>query len=347
MTRHAGFMGWLRGVKFVLKLWKEVGEDDLSDAASALAYKFFLALFPFFIFIVALSGFAGSLFGVDDPRAEIMSTLATALPADAYSVIDAQVSNVVESKNAALLSVGIIGAIWAASSGMGSFMKALNRVYEVKETRPFYKKYAIAVGLTLLAGGLMVGSLVVLLAGQFFALDVARQLGLEDSASTLIVVVRWPLAIVALMMAVAFLYGVAPNIDLPIKWISPGAIFFTLTWLVATFAFGLYVANFGSYGDTYGALGGVVILLVWLYLTSFILLVGAEFNSVLAQQSAPAEVEARAGDAATAVTATGGKTPEESEEPPKRREGLLAGLALRVAGAAFAFWWTRRAARSH
>src|SRR4051812_8577752 len=109
-------MGWLRAVKFVFKLWKEVGEDDLSDSASALAYKCFLALFPFFIFIVALSGFAGSLFGVDDPRAEIMSTLATALPADAYSVIDAQVSNVVESKNAALLSFGIVGAVWAASS---------------------------------------------------------------------------------------------------------------------------------------------------------------------------------------------------------------------------------------
>jgi membrane protein len=340
-------MGWLHAVKFVIKLWKEVGEDDLGDAATALAYKFFLALFPFFIFITALSGFAESLFGVDDPRAEIMSTLSTALPADAYSVIDAQVSNVVESKNAALLSFGIVGAIWAASSAMGSFIKALNRVYEVKETRPFYKKYAIAVGLTLLGGGLMVGSLAVLLAGQFFALDVARQFGLEDSASTAIVIARWPLAVAALMAAVAFLYWAAPNVDLPFKWISPGAIFFTLTWLVATFAFGLYVANFGSYGDTYGALGGVVVLLVWLYLTSFILLVGAELNSVMAQQSAPAEIEARAGDAATAVTATGGKTPDETDDAPKRREGLLTGLALRVLGAAFALWWTRRAARSH
>src|ERR1044071_3207627 len=308
-------MAWLRGVKFAIKLWKEVGEDDLSDAASALAYKFFLALFPFFIFLVALSGFAGSLFGVDDPRTEIMSTLATAVPADAYSVINTQVSNVVESKNGALLSFGILGAVWAASSGMGSFMKALNRVYEVKETRPFYKKYAIAVGLTLLGGGLIVGSLVVLVAGQFFAIEVARWFGLEDSASTAIVIARWPLAIAALMAAVAFLYWAAPNVDLPFKWISPGAIFFALTWLVATFAFGMYVANFGSYGDTYGALGGVVVLLVWLYLTSFILLIGAEFNAVLAQQTAPAEIEARAGEAATAQTATGGKTSDETEEP--------------------------------
>jgi len=340
-------MGWLRAVKFVIKLWKEVGEDDLGDAAAALAYKLFLALFPFFIFLMALSGFAGSLFGIEDPRGEIMSTLATAVPADAYSVIDTQVTNVVQNKNVALMSFGIIGAVWAASSAMGSLMKALNRVYEVKETRPFYKKYGIAVGLTLLAGGLIVGSLVVLVAGQFFALEVARQFGLEDSASTVIVLARWPLAIVALMAAVAFLYGVAPNIDLPIRWISPGAIFFTLTWLVATFAFGVYVANFGSYGETYGALGGVVILLVWLYLTGFILLVGAELNSVLAQQSAPAEIEARAGDAATATTATGGKTPDDDDEPPKRREGLLPGLVLRVLGAGVAFWWTRRMARSH
>src|SRR5215213_7255667 len=104
---HAGVMGWLRAVKFVIKLWKEVGEDDLGDSATALAYKFFLALFPFFIFITALSGFAGSLFGVDDPRAEIMSTLETALPADAYSVINTQVEHAVEGKNVAVLSFGI------------------------------------------------------------------------------------------------------------------------------------------------------------------------------------------------------------------------------------------------
>src|SRR3954470_4137732 len=102
-------MGWLRAVKFVIKLWKEVGEDDLGDAAAALAYKLFLALFPFFIFLMALSGFAGSLFGIDDPRGEIMSTLATAVPADAYSVIDTQVTNVVQNKNVALMSFGIIG----------------------------------------------------------------------------------------------------------------------------------------------------------------------------------------------------------------------------------------------
>jgi membrane protein len=340
-------MGWLRVVKFVMKLWKEVGEDELSDAASALAYKFFLALFPFFIFVVSLSGFAGSLFGVDDPRAEIMSTLETAVPSDAYSVINSQVEHAVEGKNVAVLSFGILGAVWAASSGMGSFMKALNRVYEVKETRPFYKKYGIAVGLTLLAGGLIVGSLIALVGGQFFAIELARAFGLEDSASTVIVVARWPLAILALMAAVAFLYWAAPDVDMPFKWISPGAVVFVSVWLVATFAFGMYVANFGSYGDTYGALGGVVVLLVWLYLTSFILLVGAEFNSVLAQQSAPAELEARAGDAATAQTAKGGKTPDEALEPPKRREGLLTGVALKALGAAVAFWWTRRMARSH
>ena len=274
-----------------------------------------------------------------------MSTLETAVPADAYSVINTQVANVVDSKNAALLSFGILGAVWASSSGIGSLMKALNRVYEVKETRPFYKKYAIAVGLTLLAGGLIVASLILMLAGQFFATEFARGVGLEDSAATVFVIVRWPMAIAALLLAVAFLYWAAPNVDLPFKWITPGAVVFVFTWLIATFGFGLYVANFGSYGDTYGALGGVVVLLVWLYLTSFILLVGAEFNAVLAQQTAPAEVEARAGDAATAQTATGGKTLEETDEAPKTHGSLLGAAALRVLGAGIALWSMRRAAK--
>jgi membrane protein len=334
-------MGWLKAVKFCIRLWKEIGQDELGDTAAGLAYKFFLALFPFVIFLMALAGFAADIFGVADPRAEIMSTLETAVPADAYSVINTQVEGVVESRSAALLSFGIIAAVWAASSGMGSIMKALNRVHEVKETRRFYRKYAIAVGLTLLAGGLIVGSAVVLFAGQFFALEAARFVGLEDSASKVIVIVRWPLAIMALMLAVAFLYWAAPNTDLPFKWISPGAVLFVVVWLIATGGFGLYVANFGSYGNTYGALGGVVVLLIYLYLTSFILLIGAEFNAVLAQQTAPAEYEARAGEAATAATATGAKPAR--PEPATARPTLLGSAAMRALGAGVALWSLRRA----
>jgi membrane protein len=276
-----------------------------------------------------------------------MGTLETALPADAYSVINAQVETVVGSRNGALLSIGIIASIWAASSGVGSIMKALNRVHEVKETRPMWKRYGLAVGLTLLAGGLIVGSLVALFTGQFFAEELAGAVGLEEDASTIIVLARWPLVLVALLLAVAFLYWAAPNIDLPFKWISPGAIVFVAFWLMATFGFGVYVANFGSYGATYGALGGVVVLLIWLYLTSFILLVGAEFNAVLAQQTAPAEVEARAGDGATAVTATGGKDAGGQEEAPPRRNGIMATAALKALGAGIALWSMRRAAKSH
>ena len=340
-------MGWLKAVKFAVKLFKEVGEDDLSGAASELAYKFFLALFPFFIFITALAGFATDIFGIDDPRQEIMSVLGEALPADAYSVLNTQVDAVVQSKNAGLLSVGILGAIWASSSGVGSFMKALNRVYEVKETRPIWKRYGIAVGLTALGGGFIVGSLALVLAGQFFGLRLADAVGLEGAAATLFLIARWPLAIVLLLTAVAFLYWAAPNIDVPFKWISPGAIVFVATWLPATLAFGLYVANFGSYGQTYGALGGVVVLLVWLYLTSFVLLLGAQFNAVLAQQSAPAEVVARAGEGATAKTATGGKTSDETDQPRTKKRSLSARAFQTALTAALALWSARRIAKQH
>ena len=338
---------WLKVPRFILKLIKEVGQDDLSDAASALAYKFFLALFPFFIFLTALAGFAGDLFGVEDPQTEIMDTLGTALPSDAYAVVNGQVETVVQEKNGALLSFGILGAIWAASSGVGSLIKALNRIHEVKETRPIYKRYGLAVGLTVLAGGFIVSAVALTLAGQFFGEEIAGQVGLEGAAKTLFLVARWPAAVLLLLTAVAFLYWAAPNIDLPFKWLSPGAVLFVCLWLPATFGFGLYVSNFGSYGDTYGALGGVVVLLVWLYLTSFVLLLGAEFNAVLAQETAPREVEARAGEAATAQTARGGKRPEDAGEPEKKRGSFIGAAALKAIGAGVAFWTLRRVAKEH
>jgi membrane protein len=299
-------MGSLRTMKVAFHLFKEVGEDDLPGAACELSYKLFLAMFPFLIFLTALGGFVAEALDVDNPAGEVIGLVGGSLPLEANELLREQVSEVTQSRDGTLLSIGILGSVWAASSAVGTLMKTLNRVYEVKETRSMLKRYGLAVGLTLLAGGAIVAAFVLMLAGQLAGSEVAEAVGLEDQVGMLLIWLRWPAAIVLLLSAVAFLYWAAPNVDLPFKWISPGALLFVAISLPATFLFGIYVANFGSYSETYGTLGGVVILLVWLYIVGFFLLLGAQLNSVLAQETAPKELERRAGAGVTAATATGG-----------------------------------------
>ena len=295
------------------RLVKEIGDDDVSGAAAEMSYRFFLALFPFFLLLSAMGAFAASSINVANPTDEVMKLVGDSLPPDAASVLREQVEGVINTRNPALLSIGILGTLWSASSAIQTIMKALNRAHEVKETRPLLKRYALAVGLTLTAGLFILGGFVILLGGQLLGKEIAGQIGLEGAAVTFFTLARWPLVALALLIAMAFIYWAAPNIKLPFQWISPGAVMFVITWLLATYLFGMYVANFGSYSATYGTLGSVVILLVWLYLTSFIMLAGAELNGVLAQEAIPEELPARAGEATT------------SETVPDHRAGELAG----------------------
>jgi membrane protein len=298
---------------------KEVGDDDLSGAAAELAYRFFLSLFPFFIFLAALGGLISDVFGVSNPTDKIMNELGSALPADASAVLRQQLEQVVESRDIGLLSFGIVGAIWAASSGFGSLMKAMNRTYEVKETRPIWKRYALAIGMTLLAGGAMLAAFVILVTGTVYGLKIAGEIGLDGALATLFTLARWPVVALFLLAAMAFLYWAAPNVDLPFRWITPGALVFAIVWLVMTYLFGLYVSNFGSYNATYGALGGVVILLIWLYLTSFIILLGSEINAVLAQEEVPEKLPNTPAEGATPET-----IPEHMKgEASARRMGVV------------------------
>lgn len=272
-------------------LWSELSSDDVGDFAASLSYRFFLALFPFFIFVTALGGVIADLGGFENPSTRIVERFGDALPSDARSVIETQLSGVLGEQQPGLLSIGLIGTVWAASGAVGALMKATNRMYDVQETRPFWKRIGIALGLTLLGGLFFVGAFVLAVAGRAIAGAVVEAAGLGGAAEASITVLGYVSALVLLMVAMAFLYWATPNARLPFRWVSPGAVLFALGWLVATAAFSIYVSNFGSYNATYGALGGVVILLVWFYLTSYILLAGAELNAMLAQKEAPEEAE--------------------------------------------------------
>lgn len=267
------------------QLIKKVGEDDLGNLAAALAYRFFLALFPFVIFLAALSGFITRLLHIDNPAERIINTLGDTLPSDVSSVLRTQLDAVISSRNAALVSVGAVGTLWAAATGVGALIRILNRAYGVQETRPVWERYLLAIGLTVFAGVLIVASFLLLVVWQASGTKIADKIGLGGVSAALLPLVRWPLSIVLILFAVGVLYRVAPNARLSVRRILPGAAMFTGVWLTVTYLFGLYVAHFASYNSTYGTLGGVTILLVWFYLTAFILLLGGELNAVLEQRA--------------------------------------------------------------
>jgi membrane protein len=274
--------------EFGRDLLHEVQEDDVLGLAAELAYKFFLALFPFLIFLTALGGFAADAFHVEDPTQRILDQIGGALPNDARSLVETQLNQVVESQNPTLLTIGIVGAIWAASGGVQAMMKAMNRAYGVPERRQFWKRYLLAVSITLLAGTAMIVAFLVMVTAEVWGKDIADAIGAGGAFEAVITWGRWPVVALILLVAIAFVYWAVPNIELPFRWVSPGAVAFTAVWLVASYLFALYVAHGASYNATYGTLGGVVALLLWFYITSIVLLMGAEVNAVLEKRAQPA-----------------------------------------------------------
>ena len=212
---------------FAKQLVQDVKQDDLSGLAAEFAYRFFLSLFPFFLFAAALGGFAADLFDIDNPTDGIIDLLGESVPQDVASVLRTQVDAVIEARNVGLISIGILGALWTASSGIVALIKGLNRIHAVKEQRPFWKRFAVSIGLTLLAGGSLIIAFLVLTIGHVYGLKIANEIGMEGLAARLFTLSRWPLVIVAVLTAVAFLYWAAPNAKLPFRWLTPGSALFT------------------------------------------------------------------------------------------------------------------------
>jgi membrane protein len=189
---------------------------------------------------------------------------------------------VVNSDGFGAMVFGLLGSFWAASAAVGCAMKALNRAYDVKDDRSFIRKKAVGLGITLLFFGLMLSAATLLGTGQFAAREIGEELGWE---TWLVTTFNWasvPAALALVALAVAILYALGPNTEHQWRWVSPGALLFIAAWALGSFAFAYYVSNFDTYNRTYGSIGAVILLLVWLYWTNFILLVGGELNAVIA-----------------------------------------------------------------
>ena len=318
---EAGPLGRLR--RLVVALVKDFLADDVLGLSAELAYRWLLAIFPLAIMIAALSGFAAQTLGLEEDLADqIIDAAGSALPAEAAATIRPQLERVLENRDGALFSLGLLITIYAASSGMKAVIKGLNRAYDVEETRPVWRQMLVALALTLLLGTAAVVSFIILVAGQVAAEGLATGLGFAETAAWLFELAPFPLAVLALGAASAILYWAAPAKRLRFRWVLPGVITFVPGWIMATILFSVYVANFGSYSDTYGALGGVIVLLLWFYLTALMLLLGGEVNAILERELGSDE-DRPAGQPKAAVVGEPIAQPSDdlANDAPRREDG--------------------------
>jgi membrane protein len=262
---------------------KDFFDDDMLTYAAALAYRVMLALFPFIIFLLTVLGALGRPEFFD----WLLDQARLALPADAYGLLQGAIEEIRAEDRGGLLSFSIVFALWAASAGVRSVMTALNAAYDVEESRPPWQRFPLSVLYTIGLAILLIVAAAVLLLGPRASEWLAGQVGLAPAVATIWSVLRWPIVVVLLLATVAIVYYVAPNIDQPFKFVTPGSIIAVVVWIVATIAFSYYVANFADFSATYGSLGGIVILLLYFFISAAVLLFGADVNAAIFRFARP------------------------------------------------------------
>jgi membrane protein len=255
----------------------EFKQDHLTDWAAALTYYGILSIFPLLLVLVSILGLVGQ-----SATQPLIDNVGKVAPGPAKEIVTSAIQNLQQSKGAAgiLFIVGLAGALWSASGYIAAFMRASNVIWDVEEGRPIWKTIPLRLIMTLITVVLLaVMGLAVVLTGPL-AKQVGNIVGLGSTAVTVWDIAKWPVLIVVVSFMFAFLYWASPNVRHPkFQWVTPGGLLAVLLWIVASAAFAFYVANFGSYNETYGALGGVIIFLVWLWISNNAILLGAEFNA--------------------------------------------------------------------
>lgn len=311
-----------RGWKNIAKdTWKEAGEDNLDIVGAGVAFYVFSAFVPLLTALVLGYG----LFANPETVARHIQTLAQALPQGAAQIITDQLANMTQSAGTTTgfaLLIAIALAVWGASKGAGAIMTALNVAYDVEESRGFVKRTLMRLALT--AGAILVLAAAVL---AISGVQLVEQLlpSLGGFTHFLIQAALFALAAITLVVMLAALYRYGPNRpDAEWRWITPGSIVAAAVWLIATLGFGFYVANFGSYNATYGSLGAVIVFLTWLYLSAYIILLGAEMNGVIEERVGQQKVQEQSSEGPAPRNISGGKTaaagsatgrPTESQPP--------------------------------
>jgi membrane protein len=277
--RHPAQLGARSWWGVLKRTVSEFRADNLTDWAAALTYYAILSIFPALIVLVSILGLAGQ-----SATNTVLDNVNQLGPGPAQNIVSGAIKQIASSQGTAGVAfvLGLLAALWSASGYVGAFSRASNAIYETEEGRPFWKLRPLQVGMTLVLLLLVAVSAIAVVISGPLADQVGKIFGVEGTAVTIFNIAKWPVIVLVLMTMLAILYYGAPNVRHPgFRWITPGGILAVLVWIAASVGFAFYVSNFSSYNKTYGSLAGVIVFLVWLWISNCAVLLGAEMNAEL------------------------------------------------------------------
>ena len=276
-------LGGLSPWQLLKHVYQEFSEDEVLTRSAALAYYFVSALFPMIFFLMAMLGlFAQS----HNLQSGLLNYVSRFMPPDAFNLVRKTLHEITTSSTGLKLALGLVLALWSGAGGVSSIMDALNRCYHVKDARPLWKQKLVAIGLTVALSALTIVALVIVLYGGAIAKFVGEHTGLSTPVIMLWRIVQWPVALLFVVISFALLYFWGPDTKQKWQWITPGSLFGVLAWIGVSLLFRVYLHYFNSYSKTYGSVGAVIVLLLWLYISGLAILAGGEINSEIENAAA-------------------------------------------------------------
>ncbi len=263
----------------VKKLWHRIKEDDLPGLSAQLAYYFLLSLFPLLICMFTLLPF------LPIPHEDLLSVIRGFAPTEAMDLIEVNLMDIMSQRNGKLLSLGVIGTIWSASNGINAIVVAFNKAYDVKESRSFLVSSGMAVMLTFGMIFVFITAVILPVFGQEIGAFVFSQFGFMDQFLLVWEALRWVISALVLFLIFTGLYWIAPNVKMRCRSAFPGAAFSTVGWIISSVALSYYVDHFNNYSLTYGSIGAIIVLMIWLYITAFIIVLGGEINAFYSEKA--------------------------------------------------------------
>lgn len=260
---------------------QEVLADNCFGLAAQLAFYFFLALFPALLFVVAIVSFIPVQGLIDS----ITASLSRVAPYEVLALVKDQIAKIANDKAGGLLTLGMLGTIWSTSSGVSAIIDTLNQAYDIQESRPWWKVKLVALGLTVALAVFIVSSFALVIVGPAAAEKIATYAHMGRAFTLAWTIVQWPVVFGLVALGIALVYYYAPDAEQEWIWITPGSVAATVLWVLISLGFKFYVANFGSYNATYGAIGGVIVTMLWFYVSSLAVLLGAELNAEIEHAS--------------------------------------------------------------